>query len=85
MFFSKLCDFTMTSFEPEAKGNLVQGLEFHKFYFDNGMFMFPYLLCIYRQMTIHRNRNKPHGSHDNTSPNIFKTKTLKLLINCLER
>ncbi len=25
----------MTSFEPEALGNLVEGLEFHKFFFDN--------------------------------------------------
>lgn len=26
----------MTSFEPEALSNLIEGLEFHKFYFDNG-------------------------------------------------
>lgn len=26
----------MTSFEPEALCNLIEGLEFHKFYFDNG-------------------------------------------------
>lgn len=35
-FSSKLCDFSMTCFEPETKGNLVQGLEFHKFYLENG-------------------------------------------------
>ena len=29
----------MTCFEPEAKGNLVQGLEFHKFYMENGRFI----------------------------------------------
>lgn len=33
---SKICDTHLTSFEPEALGNLVEGLEFHKFYFDNG-------------------------------------------------
>ncbi|XP_046845431.1 calcium/calmodulin-dependent protein kinase type II subunit alpha-like isoform X1 [Xenia sp. Carnegie-2017] len=33
--YSKLCDFSMTCFEPETKGNLVQGLEFHKFYLEN--------------------------------------------------
>ncbi|XP_028397188.1 calcium/calmodulin-dependent protein kinase type II subunit delta-like isoform X2 [Dendronephthya gigantea] len=33
--YSKLCDFSMTCFEPETKGNLVQGLEFHKFYMEN--------------------------------------------------
>jgi hypothetical protein len=27
----------MTCFEQETKGNLVQGLEFHKFYMENGM------------------------------------------------
>ena len=26
----------MTCFEQETKGNLVQGLEFHKFYMENG-------------------------------------------------
>ena len=25
----------MTAFEPEALGNLVEGMDFHKFYFDN--------------------------------------------------
>lgn len=36
---SKICDTHLTSFEPEALGNLVEGLEFHKFYFDNGNFV----------------------------------------------
>ncbi|UYV71274.1 CAMK2G [Cordylochernes scorpioides] len=34
--YTKLCDPQMTAFEPEALGNLVEGMEFHKFYFDNG-------------------------------------------------
>ena len=29
----------MTAFEPEAIGNLVEGLDFHKFYFDNRKFL----------------------------------------------
>jgi len=33
----KVCDPNMTCFEPEAKGHLVEGMEFHKFYFDNGL------------------------------------------------
>merc|ERR1712136_119254 len=33
--YSKLCDPHLTSFEPEALGNLVEGMEFHKFFFDN--------------------------------------------------
>nr|5IG5_A Chain A, CaMKII-B hub [Nematostella vectensis]5IG5_B Chain B, CaMKII-B hub [Nematostella vectensis]5IG5_C Chain C, CaMKII-B hub [Nematostella vectensis]5IG5_D Chain D, CaMKII-B hub [Nematostella vectensis]5IG5_E Chain E, CaMKII-B hub [Nematostella vectensis]5IG5_F Chain F, CaMKII-B hub [Nematostella vectensis]5IG5_G Chain G, CaMKII-B hub [Nematostella vectensis] len=33
--YSKLVDPKITAFEPEALGNQVEGLEFHKFYFDN--------------------------------------------------
>nr|AXS78247.1 Calcium/calmodulin-dependent protein kinase type II [Anisakis simplex] len=33
--YSKLCDPSMTCFEPEALGNLIEGMDFHKFYFDN--------------------------------------------------
>lgn len=33
----KFVDPHLTAFEPEALGNLVVGLDFHKFYFDNGM------------------------------------------------
>ena len=36
IFCSKICDSHLTAFEPEALGNLLEGLEFHKFYFDNG-------------------------------------------------
>ena len=32
--YAKLCDDSLTCFEPEARGNLVAGLPFHKFYFD---------------------------------------------------
>ena len=35
----RLCDPHLTAFEPEAIGNLVEGLEFHKFYFDNRKFV----------------------------------------------
>jgi ketosteroid isomerase-like protein len=31
--YSKLCDPSLTAFEPEAAGNLVDGLAFHQFYF----------------------------------------------------
>ena len=37
--YSSLCDAQLTSFAPEAAGNLLHGLDFHKFYFDNGMFI----------------------------------------------
>uniref|UniRef100_A0A0N5AB08 CaMKII_AD domain-containing protein n=1 Tax=Syphacia muris TaxID=451379 RepID=A0A0N5AB08_9BILA len=33
--YSKLCDTGMTCFEPESMGNLIEGMDFHKFYFDN--------------------------------------------------
>lgn len=32
---SKICDPGLTSFEPEALGNLVEGMDFHRFYFEN--------------------------------------------------
>lgn len=35
--YSKLCDPQITAFEPAALGNLVEGVDFHKFYFDNGL------------------------------------------------
>uniref|UniRef100_A0A7E4ZTS9 CaMKII_AD domain-containing protein n=1 Tax=Panagrellus redivivus TaxID=6233 RepID=A0A7E4ZTS9_PANRE len=37
--YSRLCDSSMTCFEPEAQGNLVEDLDFHKFYFDNAATM----------------------------------------------
>jgi len=33
--YSKLCDSAITGFGPESLGNLVEGLDFQKFYFDN--------------------------------------------------
>ena len=32
--YQSLCDPTLTAFEPEACGALVEGLKFHYFYFD---------------------------------------------------
>ncbi|KAL4640637.1 calcium/calmodulin-dependent protein kinase type II subunit delta-like [Arapaima gigas] len=32
--YMKMCDPTLTSFEPEALGNLVEGHDFHHFYFE---------------------------------------------------
>ncbi|XP_041089344.1 calcium/calmodulin-dependent protein kinase type II subunit beta-like [Polyodon spathula] len=32
---SRICDPGLTSFEPEALGNLVEGMDFHRFYFEN--------------------------------------------------
>jgi ketosteroid isomerase-like protein len=34
--YQALCDPTLTAFEPEACGQLVQGLPFHEFYFQLG-------------------------------------------------
>jgi calcium/calmodulin-dependent protein kinase (CaM kinase) II len=36
--YSKLVDSQVTCFEPETCGVLVEGLDFHKFYFDNGVY-----------------------------------------------
>jgi len=34
--YAELCDPTLTAFEPEARGQLVEGMEFHHFYFGLG-------------------------------------------------
>ncbi len=34
--YSELCDPTLSAFEPEAHGQLVEGMNFHRFYFDLG-------------------------------------------------
>ena len=34
--YQELCDPTLTACEPEAPGQLVSGLAFHRFYFDLG-------------------------------------------------
>jgi len=34
--YEALCDSTLTCFEPEAAGQLIEGLDFHKFYFQFG-------------------------------------------------
>jgi calcium/calmodulin-dependent protein kinase (CaM kinase) II len=32
--YRQLCDPTLSAFEPESRGHLVDGLEFHRFYFE---------------------------------------------------
>jgi len=34
--YVELCDPTLSAFEPEARGQLVEGMDFHRFYFDLG-------------------------------------------------
>jgi len=34
--YSELCDPSLTCFEPEALGQLVEGMDFHRFYFELG-------------------------------------------------
>ncbi|XP_077671286.1 calcium/calmodulin-dependent protein kinase type II subunit delta isoform X7 [Eretmochelys imbricata] len=35
--YTKICDPGLTCFEPEALGNLVEGMDFHRFYFENAL------------------------------------------------
>uniref|UniRef100_A0A8C4X966 calcium/calmodulin-dependent protein kinase n=1 Tax=Erpetoichthys calabaricus TaxID=27687 RepID=A0A8C4X966_ERPCA len=35
--YTKICDPGLTAFEPEALGNLVEGTDFHRFYFENAL------------------------------------------------
>jgi calcium/calmodulin-dependent protein kinase (CaM kinase) II len=39
--YESLCDPSLTAFEPEAQGQLVQGMEFHRFYFQHGKSLEP--------------------------------------------
>lgn len=32
--YERLCDPTITAFEPESCGHLIDGMDFHRFYFD---------------------------------------------------
>ena len=32
--YDELCDPTLSAFEPEARGHLVEGMDFHRFYFN---------------------------------------------------
>lgn len=32
--YTRLCDPNLTAFEPEGVGNVIEGMAFHKFYFD---------------------------------------------------
>ncbi|MBX7132815.1 MAG: DUF4440 domain-containing protein [Fimbriimonadaceae bacterium] len=34
--YASLCDPNLTCFEAESRGHCVEGLEFHRFYFENG-------------------------------------------------
>ena len=34
--YETLCDESLTAFEPEAKGVLVEGMDFHRYYFELG-------------------------------------------------
>jgi hypothetical protein len=34
--YAALCDPSISAFEPESSGHLVEGLDFHRFYFDLG-------------------------------------------------
>jgi hypothetical protein len=34
--YQELCDPSLTALEPEALGHLVEGMEFHRYYFDLG-------------------------------------------------
>ena len=44
--YAALCDPSISAFEPEASGHLVEGMEFHRFYFDRGGIEGPYNVTI---------------------------------------
>jgi len=50
----------MTAFEPESLGNLVAGMDFHKFYFDNGWYAF---VLFFYQLILSLLKLKPFSHH----------------------
>lgn len=44
--YQEICDPTLTAFEPEARGYLVEGLDFHNFYFQLGGSSGPYNISV---------------------------------------
>ena len=40
--YQALCDPSMTAIEPEACGHLIEGMQFHRFYFEQGGHMGPH-------------------------------------------
>jgi hypothetical protein len=34
--YAALCDPTLSCFEPESRGQLVEGMDFHRYYFEHG-------------------------------------------------
>ncbi|NXN26907.1 KCC2D kinase, partial [Nycticryphes semicollaris] len=58
--YTKICDPGLTSFEPEALGNLVEGMDFHRFYFENGKNFFSSPMYLYLNKPIHTIILNPH-------------------------
>ncbi|NXQ98340.1 KCC2D kinase, partial [Sagittarius serpentarius] len=58
--YTKICDPGLTSFEPEALGNLVEGMDFHRFYFENGKRSFFISVTLHLNKPIHTIILNPH-------------------------
>lgn len=62
--YSSYCDPKITAFEPESRGHLVEGLEFHKFYFEDNL-----TSSHHEATTIEINSNSKHVALDITNSN----------------
>ena len=59
--YATLCDPSITAFEPEARGELVQGLDFHGFYFDQGGVSGPHNTTMASPHVRHAGRRRGRG------------------------
>lgn len=70
-FYRKICDPGLTSFEPEGLGNLVEGMDFHRFYFDNRKstkYYYYFLLLKFRGYVLKPDPSLPSVLSKNSKP-----------------
>ncbi|TMS08015.1 hypothetical protein E3U43_005498 [Larimichthys crocea] len=70
--YAKICDPGLTSFEPEGLGNLVEGMDFHRFYFDNrkstNYYYYYFLLLKFRGYVLKPDPSLPSVLSKNSKP-----------------
>ena len=72
--YTTLCDPTISAFEAEACGELVEGLDFHGFYFDPGGVKGPHNTTMTRPHVPHVGRGRGRGLPMSASCNAWTSR-----------